>query len=160
MYGPIRRPSIVFVLRARLPFGRRNAQKRQRVGVESCNKDSPAPIPILIGSPFATLPSRHGHFSSPLRHLKSIPMRALKSRSHGDLLPWLRNPGRPYQTRQEFTGYMGWPLVQPKALPNSSKFCTAPFARHSPGEWGSVSADCRADCSVWFWHQTWAKPRK
>jgi len=29
-------------------------------------------------------------------------------------------PGRPYQTRQEFTGYMGWPLVQPKALPNSS----------------------------------------
>jgi len=25
-----------------------------------------------------------------------------------------------YQTRQELAGYMGWPLVQLKALPNSS----------------------------------------
>jgi hypothetical protein len=27
-----------------------------------------------------------------------------------------------YQTRQEFTGNMGWPFVQPKALPKASKF--------------------------------------
>jgi hypothetical protein len=39
-----------------------------------------------------------------------------------------------YQTRQEFVGYIGWPLVQPNALPNSSKFCTVPFTRQRPGE--------------------------
>ena len=65
-----------------------------------------------------------------------------------------------YHTRQEFAGYMGWPLVQPKALPNSSKFCTEPLTRQRPGEWGSTSADWREDCSVWFWHHTSAKPRK
>ena len=27
-----------------------------------------------------------------------------------------------YQTRQELAGYIGVPLVQPNALPNSSKF--------------------------------------
>jgi len=46
-----------------------------------------------------------------------------------------------YQTRQEFTGYMGCPFVQPNALPNSSKFCTDPLVRQRPGEWGSVSAN-------------------
>ena len=66
----------------------------------------------------------------------------------------------PYQTRQEFAGYIGWPLVQPKALPNWSKFCTVPLTRQRPGEWGSTSADWRAACSVWFWHHTCAKPRK
>jgi hypothetical protein len=65
-----------------------------------------------------------------------------------------------YQTRQELTGYIGCPLEQPKALPNSSKFCTLPLVRQRPGECGSVSADCRAEGSVWFWHHTWAKPRK
>src|SRR5580692_4267184 len=55
-----------------------------------------------------------------------------------------------YQTRQEFSGYMGWPLLHPKALPNSSKFCTEPLVRHLPGECGSVSANWRADCSVEF----------
>src|SRR5581483_4186341 len=65
-----------------------------------------------------------------------------------------------HQTRHEFTGTMGCPFLQPKAFPNSSKFCTVPFTRHSPGECGSVSADCRADCSVWFWHHTCAKPMK
>jgi len=39
-----------------------------------------------------------------------------------------------YQTRQELAGYMGWPLVQAKALPNSSKFCTVPLTRQRPGE--------------------------
>src|SRR5208283_2212195 len=58
--------------------------------------------------------------------------------------------GAVYQTRQELAGYIGWPLVQPKALPNSSKFCTEPLTRQRPGEWGSVSAAWRADCSVWF----------
>ena len=59
-------------------------------------------------------------------------------------------PGRRmlYQTRQEFAGTIGLPLAQPKALPNSSKFCTEPLTRQRPGEWGSVSADWRADCSV------------
>ena len=65
-----------------------------------------------------------------------------------------------YQTRQEFTGYMGCPLVQPKAFPNSSKFCTEPLTRHLPGECGSTRTRWRATCSVWFWHQTWAKPMK
>jgi hypothetical protein len=49
-------------------------------------------------------------------------------------------PGRrarakpPYHTRHELTGYIGWPFWQPKALPNSSKFCTVPFTLHRPGE--------------------------
>jgi hypothetical protein len=66
------------------------------------------------------------------------------------------HPGRarPYHTRQEFTGYMGWPFLQLKALPNSSKFCTEPFTRYWPGECGSTSESWRATCSVWFWHQT------
>ena len=65
-----------------------------------------------------------------------------------------------YQTRQELAGYIGCPLLQPKALPNSSKFWTLPLVRQRPGEWGSVRAIWRAEASVWFWHQTWAKPRK
>ena len=65
-----------------------------------------------------------------------------------------------YQTRQEFTGYMGWPFLQPKALPKASKFCTVPLTRQWPGECGSMSDNCRAICSVWFWHHTWAKPMK
>jgi hypothetical protein len=42
--------------------------------------------------------------------------------------------GFDYQTRQEFAGTMGWPFVQPNALPNSSKFCTVPLTRQRPGE--------------------------
>ena len=40
---------------------------------------------------------------------------------------------------------MGCPLVQPKAFPNSSKFCTEPLTRHLPGECGSTSTSWRAD---------------
>src|ERR1039458_2007793 len=76
-----------------------------------------------------------------------------RSRSPGTLLP-------DYHTRQEFTGYIGCPCLQPKALPKASKFWTEPLTRHFPGEWGSTRADCLADCSVWFWHHTWAKPIK
>jgi len=65
-----------------------------------------------------------------------------------------------YHTRQEFSGYMGCPFLQPNAFPNSSKFCTEPFTRQRPGECGSVSASCRETASVWFWHHTWAKPMK
>src|ERR1035437_3521010 len=50
-----------------------------------------------------------------------------------------------YQTRQDFTGFIGLPWLQLKAFPNSSKFCTLPFTRQRPGECGSVSAACRAD---------------
>src|SRR5579883_1053771 len=39
-----------------------------------------------------------------------------------------------YQTTQGCSGIIGWPLRQPKALPNSSKFCTAPLVRNMPGE--------------------------
>ena len=39
-----------------------------------------------------------------------------------------------YQTRQALVGIMGWPTLQPKALPNSSKFWTVPLTRHSPVE--------------------------
>jgi hypothetical protein len=46
----------------------------------------------------------------------------------------LRGSRLNYHTRQDFSGYIGCPLVQPKALPNSSKFCTDPFTRHLPGE--------------------------
>ena len=56
--------------------------------------------------------------------------------------------GQTYQTRQDFAGTIGWPCLQPKALPNASKFCTEPLTRQRPGEWGSVSAAWRADCSV------------
>ncbi len=91
---------------------------------------------------------------------------------HEDLFVGIPGPGAPsffsvthsrtscYHTRQEFSGTMGCPLVQPKALPNSSKFCTVPLTRQRPGECGSVSARCRADCSVWFSHHTCANPRK
>lgn len=54
----------------------------------------------------------------------------------------------PYQTRQELTGTMGWPCLQPKAFPNSSKFRTDPLTRHRPGECGSTSAAWRAEASV------------
>ena len=39
-----------------------------------------------------------------------------------------------YQTRQAFTGIMGWPGLQPKACPNSSMFCTTPSTRNWRGE--------------------------
>ena len=65
-----------------------------------------------------------------------------------------------HQTRHEFAGYIGVPFLQPKALPNSSKFWTLPLTLHLPGECGSVSADWRADASVSFSHQTCAKPIK
>jgi|SRR5580698_1793676 hypothetical protein len=48
-----------------------------------------------------------------------------------------------YHTRQLLSGIIGWPLWQPKALPNSSKFCTTPFTRNIPGECGSTFADTR-----------------
>jgi hypothetical protein len=32
--------------------------------------------------------------------------------------PRLQTGEMAYQTRQDAAGYMGWPLVQPKALPN------------------------------------------
>ncbi len=93
-----------------------------------------------------------------------------RRKRRGACVPYLARPhraryGNPrmassYQTRQDFAGNIGWPLVQPNALPNSSKFCTEPLTRQRPGECGSVSADWRADCSVWFWHHTCAKPRK
>src|SRR5277367_1869328 len=70
-----------------------------------------------------------------------------------------RSPGHSlisgtYQTRHEFVGIIGWPTLQPNALPNSSKFCTVPFVLHSPVLCGSVFASTRAFCSVWFWHHT------
>jgi hypothetical protein len=42
--------------------------------------------------------------------------------------------GMVYQTRQEFAGNIGCPLVHPKALPNPSKFLTVPLTRQRPGE--------------------------
>ena len=53
-----------------------------------------------------------------------------------------------YQTRQAFSGIIASPFLQPKAFPNSSKFCTDPLVRHSPGECGSVFTLTRADWSV------------
>ena len=41
-----------------------------------------------------------------------------------------------YQTRQDSPGTWVGPWWQLKALPNSSKFCTEPLARHLPGECG------------------------
>jgi hypothetical protein len=69
-------------------------------------------------------------------------------------------PMSSYQTLQEFTGYMGAPLVHPKAFPNSSKFWMAPLTRPRPGDCGSAAADCRAARAPWFSHQTWANDRK
>jgi hypothetical protein len=48
------------------------------------------------------------------------------------VVTWGHSKG--YQTRQDFTGVMGLPWAQPKALPKASKFCTVPFTRHLPGE--------------------------
>lgn len=67
---------------------------------------------------------------------------------------------RPYQTRQEVTGAMGWPFLQPKALAKASKFWTVPLTRQRPGECGSTSTSCRAMASERFSHHTWAKPMK
>ena len=53
-----------------------------------------------------------------------------------------------YQTRQDFSGLMGWPLAHSNALPNSSKFWTVPLTRHRPGECGSAETDCRAENEV------------
>ena len=55
-----------------------------------------------------------------------------------------------YQVRQTFAGIIGCPVLQLNALPNSSKFCTVPFVRHSPELCGSVFARTRAACSVMF----------
>src|SRR5208283_270648 len=87
-------------------------------------------------------------------HSSQVPQPLDRSRGKPRLQIRIRekDPGQGYQTRQDVAGYMGWPLVQPKALPNWSKFCTEPFTRQRPGEWGSTSAAWRADCSVWFWH--------
>lgn len=55
-----------------------------------------------------------------------------------------RRPGRTaqvcrgHQTRQALAGIMGWPVLQPKARPNSGIFCTTPLTRKRRGEWGSV----------------------
>ncbi len=35
-----------------------------------------------------------------------------------------------HQTWQAFSGIMGWPVLQPKAWPNSGIFCTTPFTRN------------------------------
>lgn len=39
-----------------------------------------------------------------------------------------------HHTRQAFTGIIGCPGLQPKARPNSGRFCTTPFARNCRGE--------------------------
>ena len=49
-----------------------------------------------------------------------------------------------YHTLQECAGIIGWPTLQPNALPKASKFCTTPLTRHSPGECGSVFTRTRA----------------
>ena len=54
-----------------------------------------------------------------------------------------------HQVRQTLAGIMGWPTLQPKALPNSSKFCTVPLTRHLPGECGSVLASTRGALLAW-----------
>ena len=60
---------------------------------------------------------------------------AISKRAGSDQTFWSIHPaGQAYHTLQEFAGYMGWPLVQPKALPNSSKFRTVPLTRQRPGE--------------------------
>jgi len=79
---------------------------------------------------------------------------------HGQVVVCRVEGRRPYQTRQEFSGTMGWPFLQPKALPKASKFWTVPFTRQRPGACGSVSALWRAMASVRFSHHTWAKPIK
>ena len=54
-----------------------------------------------------------------------------------------------YQVRQPpEAGIIGSPFLQPKALPNSSKFCTVPLTRHSPVECGLVLAWLMAACCV------------
>ena len=50
------------------------------------------------------------------------------------------------QTRQAFTGSIGWPTLHPKGCPNSGIFCTTPLARASSEEWGLVCT-CRRNCS-------------
>ena len=65
-----------------------------------------------------------------------------------------------HQTRQAFSGIIGWPTLQPKALPNSGKFSTVPFTRHWPELCGSVFASTRELASRTFSHQTCAKPMK
>src|SRR5947209_6273131 len=65
-----------------------------------------------------------------------------------------------YQTRQGFCGIIGCPTLQPKALPNSGKFCTDPLVRYLPGECGLVFADSSEASGLLFSHQTCPKPRK
>ena len=66
-----------------------------------------------------------------------------------------------YQVRQPpEAGIIGSPFLQPKALPNSSKFCTVPLTRHSPVECGLVLAWLMAACCVSVPHQTCAKEMK
>jgi hypothetical protein len=54
-----------------------------------------------------------------------------------------RHPLFVHQTRQAFSGIIGWPVWQPKAFPNSSKLRTTPSTRKRPGECGSVFAPMR-----------------
>ena len=139
---PTRRPAgLKHGFWIRLRFGRRNPGKRQRASAgKDFDRDEAAPD---------------------VHPTDEIPAAAAATRPE----PWpgaamAPKPGDCHQTRQELTGTIGWPFAQPNALPNSSKFSTEPFTRQRPGEWESISANRRAVSSVWFWHHTWAKPRK
>jgi hypothetical protein len=59
-----------------------------------------------------------------------------------------------YQTWQALALTIFWPALQPNALAKSGLFCSVPFVRYSPGEWGSVLANSRELSGVAFWHQT------
>ena len=67
------------------------------------------------------------------RHLQTILEEYAPAHSTEQAGPTI-HPASAYQTRQAFSGIMGWPFLQLKALPNSSKFCTTPLTRHCPGE--------------------------
>src|ERR1039458_6541050 len=102
-----------------------------------------------------------------LRHFREKPVVRFEVRGlRGFLRTPRRKPLEPstsnlrYHTLHAFTGIMGWPVLHPKALPNSGKFSTVPLIRHSPELCGSVLASTRALASRTFSHHTWAKPRK
>src|SRR6201996_6213197 len=65
-----------------------------------------------------------------------------------------------HHTRQAFSGYIGEPFLQPKAFPNSSKFCTVPFTRNLPGECGSTFTIMREYSGRRLSHQICPKPIK
>jgi hypothetical protein len=89
----------------RLRFGRRKVGKGQRAGA---GKGA-----IRCGAGANSIPGSKDRFLG---------------------IPVIEDTRAVYQTRQELAGYMGWPLVHPKALPKASKFRTAPFVRQRPGE--------------------------